>query len=270
MTEAAPGLPLSGLRIVVTRAAGQAADLSERLEALGAVVGELPAIEIVPLSSTTLDERLLRLSDYDWVVLTSANGVEIFAARMREMDVPIPTTRGWRVAAIGAATATRLRQHHLPVDLIPDRAVAEGLLEALVATGVEGRRLLLPVAEGARNVLPDGLSTAGATVDVVATYRTVRPHDTESDVLRLIRDGAVDVLTFASPSAVRNTVELIGAAMPVSVAIACIGPITARAAHDLGLAVDIEAQEHSIVGLIDAISAWAAERAPQKEQTDVR
>lgn len=269
MSDAAAVLPLSGLRIVVTRATGQAADLSERLEALGAVVGELPAIEIVPLPPSELDARLSQIDTYDWIVLTSTNGVEMFAGRLRDANALVAAVRRWRIAAIGQATAKRLRQHGLPVDLIPDRAVAESLLEALLATGVEGRRLLLPVAEGARAVLPDGLQAAGATVDVVATYRTIRPHDYESDALQIVRSGAVDVLTFASPSAVRNTIDLVGGPIPAAVAIACIGPVTARAASDVGLTVDIEAQDHSIAGLIDAISSWAAQRAPQKEQSNV-
>ncbi len=260
---------LGGLRVVVTRAARQAGELSQRLEALGADVVELPAIEVVPLSSGPLDDAIGRLVEFDWVVLTSANGVDAFVGRLRERGLPSGATTSPRYAAIGGATARRLAAAGITADLVPERAVAESLLDALVASGVAGRRLLLPVAEAARDILPAGLREAGAIVEVVSVYRTTRPSGIAPDVASALGDGASVVLSFASPSAVRNTAELLGLPIDARVAVACIGPVTAAAARELGMRVDIEAEDHSIPGLVDAIVAWSVARRAEQERPDV-
>lgn len=269
MTPSAAQYPLAGRRVVVTRAAQQADDLVSRLEALGADVMAMPALEVVPLPSAPLDTKLARLSSFDWLVLTSANGVDVLAGRMRDLDVAIDAATKPKVAAIGDATARRLADAGIPVDLVPERAIAESLLDALVVTGVAGKRVLLPVAEGARDVLAVGLRAAGARVEVVATYRTERPTGPATDDVAAIRSGAVDVVVFASPSAVRNTVEIVGQPFGPGVAVACIGPVTAAAARALQLEVAIEAAEHSIPGLVEAIVAWATAPATHKEELDV-
>lgn len=269
MSGLAAGAALAGLRVVVTRAARQAGDLSFQLEALGAEVVALPAIDIVPLPTGPLDAALRRLDEFDWLVLTSANGVGIVVDRLQALDLAVDTVGGPKIAAIGAATARRLAAAGIAVDFVPERAVAESLLDGLVERGVAGKRLLLPVAEAAREVLPDGLRAAGAAIEVVHTYRTVLPAGSAKAVVEEVRAGAVDVLTFASPSAVRNIAEMVGLPLPSGVAVACIGPVTARAARELGLRIDIVAVEHSIPGLVAAIVAWAAGRAIQKERADV-
>lgn len=267
MSDPARGAPLKGLRVAVTRAASQASDLSDRLSARGAAVIELPAIEIEPLSTGPLDDALGQLASYDWVVLTSSNGVAAFVDRLAALGLSAWREDAPRVAAVGRTTAARLQAAGIPVDLVPQQAVAEALLAALIASGIAGRRVLLPVAEGARDVLPDGLRRAGAQVEVVHAYRTIQPPAADAIVAE-IRSGGVDVLTFASPSAVRNTAEIVGLPLPEHTAIACIGPVTSAAAVGLGLRVDVEAGEHSIAGLVEAIVAWAASRSDVKERPD--
>lgn len=269
MSGPAAGASLIGLRIVVTRAARQAGGLVNQLESLGAEVVALPAIDVIPLPSGPLDAALRRIDEFDWLVLTSTNGVEIVIDRLQALGLAVDTSDSPKIAAIGAATARRLEAAGIAVDYVPQQAVAESLLDGLVEHGVAGQRLLLPVADAARDVLPDGLRAAGAAVEVVRTYRTVLPAGSARDVIDEVRAGAVDVLTFASPSAVRNTAEMVGLPLPPGVAVACIGPVTARAARELGLRVDIVAVEHSIPGLVAAIVAWSAGHAIQKERSDV-
>jgi uroporphyrinogen-III synthase len=244
--------PLKGFRIVVTRARGQARELTDRLNTLGATVIELPAIEIVPVPTGPLDAAILRLDDYDWTVFTSANTVTIFLDRMSTLGVGVDALSQGSVAAIGSATAARLEERGVRVDFIPDAFIAESVVEGMAALGMAGRRVLLPRAEVARETLPDGLRAAGAIVDVVVAYRTKTPDDVDGDVVRSILGEGVDIVTFASPSAARNVVSLAGETVS-GAAIVCIGPVTADAAREAGLRVDAIAGEHSIPGLVDAI-----------------
>lgn len=258
-TNAPVAQPLAGLRVLVTRAREQSAALVEWLRALGADPVELPVISIEPAPLGPLDDALARLGAYDWVVFTSVNGVRAFFDRLaatRSAAAPVSA----RIGAIGPATAAAVRERGYAVAFTPPRFVAEAAVEGLVELGVSGRRILLPRADIARDVLPEGLRAAGAEVDVVVAYRT-RPAAAGDDrVLAALRGGEVDVLTFASPSTVRNLALLLGAWRP-SAAVACIGPITAQAARDAGFAVDIEADEYSIPGLVEALSRWNAAQA---------
>lgn len=263
MITTPPARALAGLRVVVTRARRQAGDLAGRLEALGAEVIELPVIEIQPLPPAGLDAGLRQLASFDWLVLTSTNGVDVLLDRARALEITIDRSCGLKVAAIGEATAGRLTAAGVPVHLVPPRAIAESLLEALVAQGVAGRQVLLPVAEGARQVLPEGLRAAGAMVEVIDTYRTVRPAGAAAETVGAIREGSVDMMTIASPSAARNLAEIVGLPLAKSIIVASIGPITSQAARELGLRVDVEAADHSIAGLVDAVVACAAGRATE-------
>lgn len=268
MTPAEPA-SLGGVRVVVTRSERQAQETVEALVSLGATVSILPAIEIVPLPTAPLDAALTRLDAFDWLVVTSTNGADVLLARLEAMGISIEPDRGLKVAAIGGATAQRLAEAGVDVACVPERAVAESLLDALVARDIQGRRVLLPVAEGARAVLPDGLRQAGAEVEVIATYRSTRPEHDASNVVDAIRHGDVDIVLFASPSAVRHTAEVVGLPFGPGVAAACIGPVTGRAARELGITVDVEAEEHSMSGLIDAVVAWARNRTMLEEELDV-
>jgi len=245
--------PLFGMRVVVTRTRAQASQLSARLRELGAEPVELPAIRIDDVDPGPLDAALARLAAgmFDWLVLTSPNGVERAFARL-------PDVRAVRakVAAIGPGTADALARHRVVADLVPDRFVAEGLLERFP----DGPgSVLLCRAQVARDVLPDGLAERGWDVTVVDAYRTVAA---EPDPEALARAASADAITFTSSSTVERYLEVAGrdAVPPV---VACIGPVTAATARAHGLAVDVEAPVHTIDGLVDALVA-AVGRQPSR------
>lgn len=255
-------LPLFGKRVLVTRATDQASRLSRLLWEYGAEPVELPAIRIVPPEdSSVLDAAVERLDHYDWVIFTSVNGVDIFFDRVFALEKDARVFGRSRIAAIGTATADRLGEHGLRADFVPERFVAEEVLAGLVERGIAGKRALLPRAELARDVLPDGLRAAGAKVDVVVAYRTL-PAEPSPEALRRVEAGEVDIVTFASSSTVRNLVSLLGERTELleRAFIACIGPVTARTAADLGLRVDLVAQEYSVPGLVGALVNAAKER----------
>ena len=239
------GRPLFGRRVVVTRTRAQASQLSAMLRDLGAEPVEVPTIRVVAPddggSSLAVAVGRLADGDYDWLVLTSPNGVErTFAA--------IPDVRAVRsrVAAIGPGTADALARHRIRADLVPERFVAEGLLDAFP----DGPgRVLLARAAVAREVLPDGLRAKGWDVDVVDAYRTV-PADLPDEALE--HAATADAITFTSSSTVERWLELAGADRTPKV-VACIGPVTAATARHHGLHVDVEATEHTIAGLVDAL-----------------
>ncbi|MCY3575747.1 MAG: uroporphyrinogen-III C-methyltransferase [bacterium] len=243
--------PLFGRRIVVTRAQPQAAALAAELLRRGAEAIELPSIAFEPPGDL---DRLVRAADevgrYDWVIFTSPTGV----ARLFEHLRDARSLGGVRVAAIGPGTAAALADRNVVADLIPEQYVAEALLEALSGeVGPDGAgRVLIPRAETARDVLPDGLAAMGWDVDVVPAYRTVAPG-ADPAAAALLADA--EVITFTSSSTVNNFVDMYGAdAVPEVVA--SIGPITTTAARDRGLEVAIEATEHTMPGLIAALEAF--------------
>ncbi len=237
---------LAGKRVLVTRPRHQAAALSELLREAGALPIELPVIEIVPSASAELIGSLRRLDEYDWLVFTSANTVRIVG------ELLDPGHQA-QIAVIGDATASALDERGLTVDLVPDEFVAEAVLEALIQRGVTGKRVLLPQAEIARDVLANGLRDAGAIVDVVAAYSTRLPEQVDQRIVAAVLAGEIDIVTVTSPSTVRNLLTLIGGSLPAATTVACIGPVTAEAARQAGLRVDIMAGEYSIPGLVRAL-----------------
>jgi uroporphyrinogen III methyltransferase/synthase len=240
--------PLFGSTIVVTRAREQASDLRTRLEALGAEVVELPAITIEPLSFAVPD-----LTAYEWLVFTSANGVTAWFERgLAPAGLDARALATVRIAAIGPGTATALAARGIVADLVPERFVAESLLEAFPDPRGPEARVLLARAEQARDVLPDGLGARGYAVDVVPVYRTVTATPDPAEVAR-VRAGDVAAITFTSSSTVRNFVDLVGAIPDPNPRVVSIGPVTSQTARDLGLRVDAEADEHTIPGLVAAV-----------------
>lgn len=243
--------PLAGARVLVTRARGEDR-LRTMLEPLGATVLELPAIAIEPpRDPEPLRRAIERLTDYDWIAFTSRNAV-------RAVVGPL-TPRGPRIAAVGPATAAELEVRGLRVDLIPDEATGVALAAALAARGVAGRRVLVPCGDLARSDLRDGLREAGARVDEVPAYRTVRPASADSGSLEALRRGKVDAVTLLSPSAVRNLAEMLDGEMDClrRVRLVCIGPTTGAAVRELGLEPAAEAEEHTVEGLVRAlIACW--------------
>ncbi len=248
--------PLSGRRIVVTRARTQASELSARLQALGAEVIEAPAIRIEPLDDAPLVAALDRLGTYRWVVFTSRNAVEIVWRALRARGRDARAFAGARLAAIGPGTAGALEERGLMVDVIPERYVAEGVVAALRDDpGVRGARILLPNAEGARDVLPAELRALGAVVDEVSVYRTV-PDPAGAAVARAaLERGEVDAITFTSGSTVRFFVAAVGLQAARRARLASIGPITSETARRAGLTVDAEAREATIPSLVEAVLA---------------
>jgi uroporphyrinogen III methyltransferase/synthase len=240
--------PLFGRRIVITRTRAQASELSVRLHELGAEAIEVPTIAVeAPVDGgAALRAAVGRLADgaYDWLVLTSPNGVARLAS-----EVPDVRAVRARVAAIGPGTAAALAEIRIVADLVPERFVAEGLLEAFPSGP---GRVLLARAEMARDVLPDGLVEAGWDVDVVDAYRTVAAPVSPDQIERV---ASADAITFTSSSTVERFVAAAGtdAVPPV---VACIGPVTADTARRLGLDVDVEAGEHTIAGLVDALATF--------------
>ena len=238
---------LSGLRIMVTRADGQAKSLAEALRAQGADAVLCPVIAIEPIG---LDAASLQdLGRYDWLVLTSANGVDRLSELLR--DARQSFAADIKVAAIGPETAARAREAGMTPTLVPQRFVAEELADALVAEMAPGARILLARAAGARDVLPEQLRARGGQVDVLETYRAVPPADVRPRLAACL--PGVDMITFTSSSTVVHFVEALEGRLSDGVTIACIGPITAQTARDLGLRVDIIAQEYTTRGLVDAI-----------------
>lgn len=254
--------PLFGRRIVVTRARAQASELVERLSALGAEVFQFPTIRVVQAPQLEPLRRAVAEADsYDWIVFTSVNGVQRFWAELRRAGGDTRSLRGVSLCAIGPATAAAIELEGAQADLIPDRYIAEGVIEALRGHGqLEGARILLPRAEQARSVLPEALRESGAEVDDVVAYRTVLDAADAAELRERLDAGQVDLITFTASSTVRNFVELVGTEIG-DARVASIGPITSDTAREVGLPVHVEAEVHSIPGLVGALSEYVAKMA---------
>jgi len=257
--------PLFGKRIVVTRAREQASGLSDLLRTKGADPIELPVIEIRPLEEISeIDDALLSLNEYDWVILTSANAVPAIAKRMNAMNIDGRAFARTKIATIGPATAQALKEQlGLRADFIPTEAVAEAILEQFPETNLTGKHFLIPRALEAREVLPETLRQRGAVVDVIAVYETMMDTEGAETLRAEFQNGEVDIITFTSSSTVRNFVQALTPEDPSKAAeivknalIAAIGPITANTAREFGLEPHIVAEEHTIPGLVAAIESY--------------
>lgn len=255
-------LPLTGRRVLVTRARAQADGLAARLAALGAQVIAMAAIEIAPMpDSSPLDEAIARLHTYDWIIFTSVNGVAAFWQRFTETGNPAQAMQHLAVAAIGPATAQALEERGISPRFIPSEYVAEAIASGIGE--VAGKRILLPRAEIARKALAVALRQRGAIVDEVAAYRTLPPTP-DAQALEELRQG-VDAILFTSSSTVRNFIHMAGNDTGTAV-IACIGPITAQTARELGMAVDVVASEYTTDGLVRALVAHYQQAQQTQEQ----
>jgi len=245
-------LPLFGQRIVVTRDRSQASELAEPLEALGAEALLLPVIEIrEPSDPQPLDDAIARLESYDWLIFTSANGVRHFVARLDQSSRDLRNLKA-RICAIGPATKAAVEALHIKVDLMPKEYVAESLVEAFAKENLQFRRILLPRAAVARDLVPRELARRGATVDVVEAYRTVAPADL-ADRARAILDRQPHWITFTSSSTVTNFIAAAGGEALRQMKIASIGPITSATLREHGFEPTVEARPHTIEGLVEAI-----------------
>lgn len=255
---------LTGRRILITRARPQAESLAAALEAEGAEVIAVPAIQIIPPDSySPLDAALSDAGKYQWLILTSVNGVAVLAERVEILALKQEALRHLKIAAIGPATARSLEARGLRVDLIPQQYVAESLVQAL-RERVAGQNVLLVRAKVARDVIPLELKKAGVSVDVVDAYQTVLPGES-CDALRRVFNAPgnlPDAITFTSASTVTNFFRLLHAAgfssLPPTVAAVSIGPITSQTLRDHGVEPAAQATEYTIPGLVGALCRWFA------------
>jgi uroporphyrinogen III methyltransferase/synthase len=260
--------PLFGRRVLVTRPREQAAELVDRLSALGAEPVEAPMIRIVPPDDLAPLRRAAAEPDaFDWIVFTSANAVEAFMGVLLDGQRDVRSLKGPQLCTVGTGTAERLAQYGIKVDLIPEEFRAEAVVMALATrTTLDGARVLLPRADIAREVIADELRTAGALVTDVVAYRTVLEdthREGDPDIYGMLLEGRIDVVTFTSASAVRNFAKVYGrdqaADLLKSTAVAAIGPVTADAAAQLGINVTIQPTKYTVAGLVDAIAAHYSE-----------
>jgi uroporphyrinogen-III synthase len=251
---------LSGKRILITRAHEQAAAMARELEKLGATVVSIPTIEIRPPQSfQPLDKALQKIPAYDWLILTSVNGVKALFKRMEKQEMHSGMLRQLSIIAIGPATRAEVEQHGVKVTITPEEYVAESVVSAL-KDRVAGKRVLLVRAKVARDVIPQELRRLGAEVDVAEAYETVVPQNSREKIRAALSDPEQrpNVITFTSSSTVKNFITLLGANVSPKeqlqgIAVASIGPVTSATLIEVGLGVNIEAKDYTIPGLIDAI-----------------
>ncbi|HJD97068.1 uroporphyrinogen-III C-methyltransferase [Mailhella massiliensis] len=258
--------PLFGRTVVVTRAREQASESAALFARMGAHVIQFPTIKISPLADyAELDEAVGNLSRYGWVVFTSVNGVKFFRKRLCALGLDARALGPVKVAAIGPATAKAVEEMGIHADLVPSSYVAEGVAEAMLALGMKGKRVLLPRAKEARDVLPEALRAAGAEVDVVAAYENVPSDENREEVLAALKEGRLDCVTFGSSSTVRNFLSSIPLEIlkkHPEIRFAAIGPVTAKTMREMGLEPDIQPESFTIPALADAVcTAFARQGA---------
>jgi uroporphyrinogen III methyltransferase/synthase len=256
--------PLFGRRVLVTRPRDQAVELVGRLTLLGADAIEAPFIRIEPPEDLgPLQEAAAAPDAFDWIVFASTNAVDAFMKALLDGDGDVRSMKGPRLCAVGPGTAARLARYGIKVDLLPGEFRSEALVAAITAAGpVSGARVLLPRANIGRDVVSDQLRRAGAVVTYVVAYRTIlndTPGADDPDVYKLLLEGRIDVVTFASPSSARSFVALYGADAAADLlehtVVAVMGPATADATRQLGLPVTIQPATYTISALVDAIAA---------------
>ena len=254
---------------MVTRPEDQAQELVDLLLILGAQPVEAPTIRIVPpKDGTPLEECCELANTFDWIVFTSVNGVDSFMRNLCHRSRDVKKLKGVRLCAVGPATAARLTKHGLQVDLVPQEHRAEAIVvEMRKCDTLSGRRILLPRADLAREVLPKELRSSGAEVVEVVAYRTVLAgfdNKKGPDIYRMLLEQQIDVVTFTSASTVRNFVEILGAEPAADLlnttAVAAIGPVTSEAARKLNIRTSIMPTTYTVPALVDAIVSYFASR----------
>lgn len=257
-------LPLLGKRVAITRARAQASVLREELAALGAEVIEVPTIEIRPPDSwEPLDAAIRRLEEFQYLLVTSANGVRNFLARLAAAGRDVGALSGLTIGAVGPATAAELARAGVKVDIVPAEYVGEGLMAALGDRDLRGKAFLIPRARVARDLVPRALEERGARVEVVEAYQTAVPQTSPEELARMLTPPP-DAITFTSSSTATNFAKLVGRDRLVqtlgSAVIASIGPITSQTLRELGLAVTVEARESTTAGLAKSLGEYFAGR----------
>ena len=270
--------PLDGRTVVVTRAAAQAGEFVAELETYGAKVIICPTIEIAePESYERLDEAIDHLYGYDWIIFTSANAIDFFLRRLKTRGVNAEELDEIKVCAIGQASADKLRDAHVHVDVIPTEAKAEGVFAALSEfvggnEQLQGLNILIPRAAVGRDYLPKSLEAAGARVDVVTAYRTVVPEHLDRGRLSAMLAGSADCIAFTSSSTVKNLALLFDthdlSKILGCLVIACIGDVTAATAAEYGLQVHVQPAQSTVKDLARAIADRYSSRNPSTDSTE--
>lgn len=261
--------PLLGWSILTTRASKQSGGLAAPLRELGADVVEVPTIEINPPSSyEPLDFALRKIKDYDWLILTSVNGVDAVFARLKKLGMGANDLRHLEIAAIGPATQKAIQTQGLTVAVTPDKYIAESVVEALRGK-TEGKRVLLARAKVARDILPSELKKAGVLLDVVEAYETKVPAGAQAKLQKLFSSRAhrPDIVTFTSSSTASNFLSLLGNGQEQAlkdVLLASIGPVTSNTLREAGFPPAIEAREYTMQGLVLAITEYVHKIAAQQ------
>jgi len=252
--------PLFGKGVVVTRSREQASELVAVLDDLGACCIEFPTIKVEPLGDYShVEKAILGLAHYDWLVFTSVNGVHYFWQQLDEIGLDARVLAGCEIAAIGPATAAALAAKGIKADFVPAKYVAESVVQGMLERGVAGKRVLIPRAAEARELLPEELRAAGAMVDVLTVYETVMAAEGLNEFLKKLKAGEVDCITFASSSTVDNFFSLVPPdtlrdSLPA--ALACIGPVTAKTLEKYGFTANIQPEDYTIPALAQAVAAF--------------
>ncbi|MBE9532342.1 MAG: uroporphyrinogen-III synthase, partial [Proteobacteria bacterium] len=253
--------PLFAKRVFVTRTTEQAGTFSDILNDMGAEAIEFPTIKIVgPESHTALDASIKRLSSYDYLILTSVNGVKYFFERLYKLGYDVRELKGVKICAIGPMTARAIEAQNIKVDIVPDEFRAEALLKSLGTRRIKGKKFFLPRAKVAREILPDEIRRLGGKIDVRPVYRTIAPRSGALEYKKEFKKGLVDVVTFTSSSTVTNFVKIFGKkdlpALLKKTTVACIGPITADTARAYGMKVDIMPKDYTVPALAREIEDY--------------
>ncbi|MDT3699634.1 MAG: uroporphyrinogen-III C-methyltransferase [Thermincola sp.] len=250
--------PLFGKRVLITRSRTQASVLAETVESLGGEPYEFPTIEIAdPDNFSPLDAAVAEIETYDWLVFTSVNGVQSFMNRMRSSRKDVRSLSGVKIVAIGPKTREEIENYGIFCEFVPEEFVAESIIDVFKGEDLQGKKVLLPRADIARKVLPDALRSMGAFVNEITAYKTVMGEGNTEELIKLLEEKKIHVLTFTSSSTVKNFVKKIGPEnverLLDGVIVASIGPITSASAGELGLRVDVQAAQYTIDGLIQAV-----------------
>ncbi len=264
--------PLFGRRILVTRAEEQAGGFSALLEEHGAEAISFPVIKTVPPKSyRPLDSEIKKLSTYDWVIFTSANGVRFFFGRLKDLSLDLRELKGVSICAIGPKTRDEVLKLNIRVDVMPEKYIAEAVILALGEKNIAGKKFLLPRASVAREVLPDEIKRLGGTIKVCDAYRTIRPKKEFSAVKTLLKKRSIDAITFTSSSTVDNFLSLLTKdeikGFLSGIPMACIGPVTAKTLKSHGLEAAIIPEDYTVEGLADALADYFSNSAVKQKKS---
>ncbi len=253
--------PLFGKNIIVTRAREQASAFAELLDMKGANVIQFPSIDIVPPASwERLDQAIRCLEEYSWIIFTSVNGVSFFIRRLKHHKKDIRDLKGIKICAIGPKTAEGIEKFGVRIDFVPTEYRAEAIIDGLEKNNLKGKKILLPRAKEAREILPEKLSELGAEVDVVEAYQAVKPQGDRKEVRTLLEKGEISMITFASSSTVTNFIGMFekGEAVKLleKVPVACIGPITEKTARDNGLVPVVIPKKYTLDCMTETITKY--------------